>query len=165
MPNKVVFNWLYQECMPVVVATEMYSCRILTTRFSCRGGVDTPSPLWTEWQTGVKTLPSRNFVCSSKYAKCYFYKRTILQIPVRMRNGRSLTACQSLLLGEGGLLSGVVHPVFGGMGGASFFGGWGCLLLGGCLLLADPPVDFFTDTGKNITLATTSFLPVNITNG
>ena len=20
-------------------------------------------PLWTEWQTGVKTLPSRNFLC------------------------------------------------------------------------------------------------------
>ena len=45
----------------------------------------------------------------------------------RMRTGRSLTVCCSLLCGGGGV------P---GLGGCLVLGGWsgGCLLLGGCLL-------------------------------
>ena len=34
------------------------------------GGLSTGAvqlPLWTEWQTGVKTLPFRNFVCDGNY--------------------------------------------------------------------------------------------------
>ena len=84
----------------------------------------------------------------------------------RMGTGRSLTVCPG---GGGSAL---------GLGGVCF---WGCLLLGGCVsapgavcsrgclfqlvasqhaLRQTPPLDWITDTSKNITLATTSLRPV-----
>ena len=84
----------------------------------------------------------------------------------RMRTGRPLTICRSLLP-EGCLLRGGMCL----LGGCLLPGGcllWGCLLLTGVCLLrggggipacteADPPlVNRMTDTSKNITLATTS---------
>ena len=36
-----------------------------------RGGLP-DTPLWTEWQTGVKTLPCRNFVADGNYLNICF---------------------------------------------------------------------------------------------
>ena len=62
--------------------TRMHSSRMRTVRCSSRllggggclpGGVcitactEADIPLWTEWQTGVKTLPCRNFVADGNY--------------------------------------------------------------------------------------------------
>ena len=100
----------------------------------------------------------------------------------RMRTGRSLIVCCSLLPeGGGGLVPGVL-PGRGGwsqggspwQGGFSLAGGFslGCPwpgggspwqggLPGGGFFLADPPpVNRMTDRCKNITLATTSLRPV-----
>ena len=102
----------------------------------------------------------------------------------RMRTGRSLTVCCSLLPGGGGL------PGLGGGSawsrGSAWSGGsawsWGVCLVRRCLpgqrgvclvwgvsawfwgVLRRPPVDRITDTCKNITLATTSLRPVINTN-
>ena len=63
----------------------------------------------------------------------------------RMRTGRSLTVCCSLLPGGGWVWS------------------WGgCLLGGGVVLPARGDVHRITHTCKNITLATTSLRPVKI---
>ena len=94
----------------------------------------------------------------------------------RMRTGRSLTVCCSLLPGGGSNWSGGVLPGLGGVclvrGGSPWSGGGGlpgprgCLpdLEGFSLVLGGspetPPVDRITDTCKNITLATTSLRPV-----
>ena len=71
----------------------------------------------------------------------------------RMRTGRSLTVCRSLLL-DGGVLS---------PGGCLL---WGVSAPGGSApggSASDmPPVNRITDTSKNITLATTSLRPVKI---
>ena len=57
--------------------TRMHSSRMCTARLLtvsqhalhrgavCPGGVADP-PMWTEWQTGVQTLPCRNFVAGGK---------------------------------------------------------------------------------------------------
>ena len=108
----------------------------------------------------------------------------------RMRTGRSLTVCWSLLRGRGGSAPGGVSAR-----GVSASGGVsaprGCLLLGGCLLSGErclllggvcswggcgwvgvvsqhalrqtpspPPVNRMTNSSKNITLATTLLRPV-----
>ena len=58
----------------------------------------------------------------------------------RMRTGRSLTVCQSLLPGGVSAQGGCLFPAGGGVSvprGVSALGGlllWGCLLWGGCLL-------------------------------
>ena len=86
----------------------------------------------------------------------------------RMRTGRSLTICRSLLP-----RGGVCYWGVSARGGVCLIQG-GCLPLGGCLLQGSipacteadtplPPVNRITDTSKNITLATTSFRPVNMT--
>ena len=102
----------------------------------------------------------------------------------RMRTGRSLTICCSLLPGggagvclvPGGVLAlGGGSPCWGGLpglGGFSLAGGVS-LVWGGCLPGLEgglsawsggspetPPVNRITDTCKNITLATTSLRPV-----
>ena len=98
----------------------------------------------------------------------------------RMRTGRSLTVCCSLLHAGGGgvsLVQGGVCLVGGGSpwsrGGLPGLGGV-CLVPGGVCLVRGvsawslvglpgdplPPVDRITDTCKNITLATTSLRPV-----
>ena len=88
----------------------------------------------------------------------------------RMRTGRSLTICRSLLGGGVSLVPGgsswsrgspwsQVGPP--GPGGVSLV--WGGLPgLGGipACTEADPPVNRMTDTSKNITLAATSLRPV-----
>ena len=92
----------------------------------------------------------------------------------RMRTGRSLTVCCSLLPGggvvclvRGGVLpAGGVCLVQGGVlpaGEVCLVRGGVCLVLGGegCSPEA-PPVNRITDTCKNITLATTSLRPVTI---
>ena len=80
----------------------------------------------------------------------------------RMRTGRSLTVCWSLLPGGGGVWSGegVVLGGVCGPGGWSrgvWSGGvwsWGVSLPGGGVSLPEtPPVDRITDACKNITLA------------
>ena len=92
----------------------------------------------------------------------------------RMRTGRSLTVCRSLLPGGGGCLLWWVSTLVGCLlRGVSAPGGCllrACLLLGGCLLprggvvsqhalrQTPPPVNRITDTSKNIT--TTSLRPV-----
>ena len=63
----------------------------------------------------------------------------------------------------GGCLLGGVSA----LGCVSAPGVWGCLLLGGvvyeqCTVPDTPPVNRMTNRCKNITLATTSFWPVNI---
>ena len=104
----------------------------------------------------------------------------------RMRTGRSLTVCRSLLPGGGGgmhaswgvcMLWGGLHVsgrVHASWGGACFLGGCmlpgGCVLPGGCMLprgvvsqhalRQTPPVNRMTDRCKNTTLATTSLRPV-----
>ena len=82
----------------------------------------------------------------------------------------------------GGLVWGVSGPGGSGPGGVLPLGGvsgpggvwsWGGLLRGrgsspcpgGFPLPGDPPVNRITDTCKNITLATTSLRPVNISSG
>ena len=106
----------------------------------------------------------------------------------RMRTGRSLTVCWSLLPGGGGLPGWGGSPLSRGEGGSPWSGGrvslvWGgspCLVRGGspCLIRgglpawsgegggwqSPPPVNRITDTCKNITLATTSLRPVIIYN-
>ena len=77
----------------------------------------------------------------------------------RMRTGRSLTVCCSMLPGGGGL------PGLGGSPcwGVSAWSGGGCLPgpEGGALpARRPPPVNRITHTCKNITLATTSLRPV-----
>ena len=87
----------------------------------------------------------------------------------RMRTGRSLTICRSLLP------RGACFP--GGcllLGGVCSQGGYllprgsasqgGLLPAGGipACTEADPPINRITDTSKNITLATTSLRPVSI---
>ena len=79
----------------------------------------------------------------------------------RMRTGRSLTVCCSLLSGRGDVClvpGGVSAWSWGGLPGpggvSAWSGGWVCLVPGG--LPEDPPMDRITDTCKNITLATTS---------
>ena len=70
----------------------------------------------------------------------------------RVRTGRSLTVCWSLLSGGGCLLQ----------GGRLFLGGV-CsrgVVSQHALRQIPPPVDRITDTSKNITLATTSLWPV-----
>ena len=102
----------------------------------------------------------------------------------RMRTGRSLTVCCSVLpdgglggwggspwsrggspwsRGEFSLVGGVVWS--GGVsawcqGGVCLVPGGVCLVLGG--FSGDPPANRITDTCKNITLATTSLRPVII---
>ena len=59
----------------------------------------------------------------------------------RMRTGRSLTVCQSLLPRGGGVCSGGVVPgdclLLGGVCSQGVSAPGGCLLLGGCLLPGD----------------------------
>ena len=95
----------------------------------------------------------------------------------RMRTGRSLTVCCSVLPGGGGVCSGGLPgprgrgggdgvcsggvPGLGGsaLGGVSALGG--CLLWGGSPCPETPrPVNRITHTCKNITLATTLLWPV-----
>ena len=95
----------------------------------------------------------------------------------RMRTGRSLTVCCSLL--PGGDVCLVLGGVLPAVGVCLVQGGspWsrGIFLKSGGILLGpggvstwsggfsrDPPVDRITDTCKNITLATTSLRPVKI---
>ena len=96
----------------------------------------------------------------------------------RMRTGRSLTVCCSLLPGVallglgGGFLPGPGGVLLGPGGGSAWSGGslpgpgglspgpGGCLPGPGGGDPGDPPVYRITDTCKNITLATTSLRPV-----
>ena len=92
----------------------------------------------------------------------------------RMRTGRSLTVCCSVLPGGGGVLlgpGGVLLGPGGGVclvpGGGSPWSWGGSRLLGGSAWSGGgspetPPVNRITDTCKNKTLATTSLRPVNI---
>ena len=91
----------------------------------------------------------------------------------RMRTGRSLTVCQSLLLwGVGGLFWGGICSWGVSALGRGFVCSGGCLLWGGVCPWGvwypnmhwgrHPPVDRITDACKNITLATTSLRPVKI---
>ena len=91
----------------------------------------------------------------------------------RMRTGRSLTVCCSLLPGVVSLVPGGFSLVRGGVllgpeGGFSLVPGGFSLVLGGGLpgpgggSPETPPMDRITDTCKNITLATTSLRPVKI---
>ena len=77
----------------------------------------------------------------------------------RMRTGRSLTVCRSLLPGGGCLLGGVCS-------GGCLLLGEGVSALGGgippCTEADTPPVNRMTDRCKNITLATTSLRPVKM---
>ena len=84
----------------------------------------------------------------------------------RMRTGRSLTVCRSLLPGGMSAHGGVSAQ---GEGGGLLPGGvcsWGVSAPGGgipaCTEGDTPSVNRITDTSKNITLATTSLRPVNI---
>ena len=84
----------------------------------------------------------------------------------RMRTGRSLTECCSVLpggvlLGRGGCLVRGGFSLVPGGGGSPWSGG-GAWSRGGSP--ETPPVDRITDTCKNITLATTSLRPVIIVN-
>ena len=98
----------------------------------------------------------------------------------RMRTGRSLTVCWSLLPGGcllrrgacsgGGSAPGRVPALEGSAPGGLLLGGvcsggGGCLLPGGWYPSMHwgrpPPVDRITDTSKKITLATTSLRSVN----
>ena len=85
----------------------------------------------------------------------------------RMRTGRSLAVCCSLLPRGGVSLPGGFSLVWGGLlgpgGGFSLVPGGGVSLVpgrGGGGSPETPPVDRITDTCKNITLATTSLRPV-----
>ena len=75
----------------------------------------------------------------------------------RMRTGRLLTVCCSLL---------PVGCLLPGGRGVSARGVWsrggGALLAGGVLPTGDPPVNRMTNRCKNITLTTTSLRPVII---
>ena len=76
----------------------------------------------------------------------------------RMRTGRSLTVCQSLLAGEGVSASGGCLLPGGSASGGVCSGGRGVSAPGGCGIPActeadTPPVDRITDACKNITLA------------
>ena len=124
----------------------------------------------------------------------YIYQESSCQTRMhssRMRTGRSLTVCCSLLPGGVSAWSGGVLPAGGclpGLGGFSLLGGlpgpggvsvWSggvlparggvCLVQGGLPgpgggspEAPSPPVYRITDTYKNITLATTSLRPVII---
>ena len=88
--------------------------------------------------------------------------------PSRMQTGCSLTVCQGGAWSQGGCLVQGVHGP-GGVHGPE--GAWSrgmCLVPGGsgipaCTEADPPPVNRITHTSKNITLATTSLRPVNIT--
>ena len=112
-------------------------------------------------QTGVKTLPCRNYIADGNKTRMH---------SSRMRTGRSLTVCQSLLPGggvcsQGGCLLEGVSAL-----GVSVLGGllWGVSAPEGgggiptCTETDTPPVNRITNRCKNITLATTSLQPVNI---
>ena len=78
----------------------------------------------------------------------------------RMRTGRSLTVCRSLLPGGGGSAPGG-REVSAPRGGSAPGGGV-CLgvVVSQHALRQTPPVNRITDTSKNITLATNSLWPV-----
>ena len=83
----------------------------------------------------------------------------------RMRTGRSLTVCWSVLAGGGVWSWGGGHCSGGGGSPCPVGGGSGprrgvCLLWGGSPCPETPPVNRITHTCKNITLATTSLWPV-----
>ena len=107
----------------------------------------------------------------------------------RMRTGRSLTVCRSLLPGvcvcsQGGVCSQVGSRGLSAPGGYLLLGGRGCLLQGlsawgmsapggsvcswgsvvsqHALRQTTPPVNRITNTSKNINFATTSLRPVNM---
>ena len=120
------------------------------------------------------------YILASFVAKCAMKICTTRMHSSRMRTGRSLTVCCSLLPGGGSLLgpggclpgSGGVLLGPGGLPGKNPGGGLpgpgGCLPAGGGSAWSrggspeTPTVYRITDTCQNITLATISLRPVNI---
>ena len=70
----------YSLMMESEEVTRMHSSTIRTVRCGGRlwwgGGVCQTPPLWTESQTGVKTLPCRNYVANGKNAELINYMAT-----------------------------------------------------------------------------------------
>ena len=139
--------------------------------------VNIPLFLVKGWYSVSGKIVGISYFCLKAFNSCF--NQTQLKTRMhssRMRTGRSLTVCCSLLPGGGGVLLGLggCSPWSGGGlgGGCSPWSGgvllgWGGVLpgMGGGSSLPGgspetPPVNRITDTCKNITLTTTSLRPV-----
>ena len=58
------------SCLPRGMSVQGGVCQGCLPRgvYLCRGMYVADPPPWTEWQTGVKTLPCRNFVAGGNYS-------------------------------------------------------------------------------------------------
>ena len=109
--------------------------------------------------TGRSKGPPRNAASNKQPSTTLIKTNTTRMHSSRMRTGRSLTVCRSLLPGGG------VSAAGGVCSGGCLLPGVASLLPGGGIPActeADPPVNRMTNRCKNITLATTSLRPVNI---